>query len=494
MKKFALTAVAALAIAAFTSCDEFTLPNPPAQSNTPEAMFNADDLQVSNLLTGAINLPAAEGKEIELLKFTVENLPADRKVKFLMQVSPTSDYATVAEVIPTTGEDDIVRIAPADFQEAYATAITRNPAATDVYVRYAAYITNNSGTENARVGGPDKWYFPAEKALTPLPYTYVIEDAYYLVGTFNNWETTTALPLLKSQEGNPYDEPDFYAPLQVSPEQAAAGYSIAVVPASSIAAGNLNGAFGASNAEQTYSGRMAQVEDARTQGVRIPDGGSYMFKIDIYTLDYTIDLAYDELYINAQGYYPQYNKMLRLFTNDYVNYDGVMRTSGSFRLACEPNVNGMFYGLPDGEEPVTNGLTTSGKLQSYANYASAKGLTVPKNGFYYLTANIKDLKWSAVQLENISLVGSFNGWNVNDAAATMKATNSHLVTYTIQNVTLDAGGEFKFCCNHSWDISFGGAMDNIVQNGGNLKVPEAGVYDIKLDFTTIPYSVTLTKK
>lgn len=493
MKKFALTAVAALALAAFTSCDEFTLPNPPAQSNTPEAMFNADDLQVSNLLTGALNLPAAEGNNIDLLKFTVENLPTDRKVKFLMQVSPSADFATVAEVVPITGEDNIVRVAPADVQEAYATTFTRNPATVEVYVRYAAYISNNAGTENARVGGPDKWYFSAEKAFTPMPHAYVIEDAYYMVGTFNNWQTTTALPLIQSEEGDPYDESLFYVPFQVSPEQATAGYSFAVVPASSIAAGNLNGAFGASDAEQTYSGRMAQVENARTQGVRVPDGGSYMLKLDVYTLDYTIDLAYEELYVNAQGYYTDYNRMLRLFTNDYVNYDGVVRTSRSFRLACQPSNNGMFYGLPDGVDPVTTGLTTKGKLQSYSDYSSALGLPVPKNGLYYVRANIKDLDWSAVLLENISIVGAFNDWNVADAAATMTPDRNKVV-YTINNVTLAAGSDFKFCCNHSWEISFGGAMDHIVQNGGNLTAPEAGVYDVKLDFTTIPYSVTLTKK
>ena len=65
--------------------------------------------------------------------------------------------------------------------------------------------------------------------------------------------------------------------------------------------------------------------------------------------------------------------------------------------------------------------------------------------------------------------------------------------FTINNVALPAG-EFKFCANHDWAISFGGALDNIVENGGNIKVEEAGTYDILLDFTTIPYSATLTRK
>lgn len=493
MKKFALSAVAALALAAFTSCDEYTLPNPPAQSNEPEALFNASDLQVTPAVPATLNLPAlAEaGTDPEVLSFTVENLPAGRTVKYLMQMSLTDDFATVAEVVPTTGEDNIVRINPADVQEAYFSTYTHDPAAVKVYVRFAAYISNTAGTENARVGGPDQWYAPAEVTLTPMQHDWVMEESYYMVGTFNNWETTTAVPLIRSNEGNIYDEPDFYLPFQVSGDQAAAGYSWAIVPASSILAGNLNHGFGRSNDTQTLEGRLAQSEDVRTDGVPVPQGGSYMLKINMFTLDYTVSLAYDFLYVNAVGYFTQFDKMLRLTTSDYVNYQGVVRTRSTFRLATEPNATCMYYGGIKDEDPVTKDGVTSGNMGVYNGTGECPALTVPNNGFYYVKANIKDLKWSAAQIESISAVGAFNNWSTTDAAATM-TPDRYMTVYTLNNVALS--GEFKFCVNHAWTLSFGGAMDNIVENGGNLTAPEAGVYDIKLDFTTIPYSVTLTKK
>ncbi len=495
MKKFALTAVAALALAAFTSCDEYTLPNPPAQSNEAEALFNASDLKVTPEVPSTLNLTALseQGTEPEVLSFTVENLPAGRVVKYLMQMSDTEDFAKVAEVTPTTGEDNVVRVNPADIQEAYFTTFTHDPAAVKMYVRFAAYISNTAGTENARVGGPDNWYASTELTLMPMAHDWVMEDSYYFVGTFNNWQAASAIPLIRSGEGNIYDNPDFYLPFQVSGEEATAGYRWAIVPASSIAKGNLENGFGRSNDNQTLEGRLAQVEDVVTNGVSVPTGGTYMLKINMFTLDYTVSYAYESLYVNAVGYQTQYPKMLRLFTNDYVNYDGVVRTRSTFRLACEPSNNGMFYGGADGDTPVTSNGVTSGLMGVYSGIGECPAMTVPNNGFYYVQANIKDLTWKASQLESISVVGSFNGWNTADAAATM-TPDRNMVVYTINNVVLDAGGEFKFCCNHDWAISFGGAMDDIVQNGGNLAVPEAGTYDIKLDFTTIPYSVTLTKK
>lgn len=495
MKKFALTAVAALAIAAFTSCDEYTLPNPPAQSNQPEELFNASDLKVTPSVPATLNLAslAESGTEPEVLSFTIENLPAERTVKYLMQLSNTEDFETVAEVTPTTGEDNIVRINAADVQEAYFTTFTHDPAAVKVYVRFAAYISNMAGTENVRVGGPTQWYANAEVNLVPMPHAYVMEESYYMVGSFNNWETTTAIPLIRSNEGNIYDEPDFYLPFQVTGDQAAAGFSWAIVPASSILAGNLNNGFARSNDTQTLEGRLAQSEDVRTNGVPVPAGGSYMLKVNMFTLDYTVSYAYKQLYVNAKGYFTQYDKMLRLYTNDFVNYDGVVRANKTFRLACEPNANGMFYGGVKDEVPATADGVTKGNLESYSGYGACEAITVPNDGFYYVQANLKDLKWSAAQIMSISAVGSFNGWNTEDAAATM-THDRHMVVYTLNNVALTGGEEFKFCCNHAWALSFGGAYDNIVQNGGNLVVPETGTYDIKLDFTTIPYSVTLTKK
>jgi hypothetical protein len=46
-----------------------------------------------------------------------------------------------------------------------------------------------------------------------------------------------------------------------------------------------------------------------------------------------------------------------------------------------------------------------------------------------------------------------------------------------------ATGEWKFRANDDWAISFGGTLDNIEYNGGNMATPGAGTYDVELDIS-----------
>lgn len=497
MKKYAFIAVAVLAAGGLASCDEFTMPDPPAQSNEEEALFSTSDLTATDLLNGTLDLATYNnnGTNPDVLKYSVNNLPSERSVKFVMQISKSSDFATVAEVATTNAEDGTVSVSTYDLQQAYNSTLSRDPAQTTLYVRYPAYITNEDGTENIRVGGPDVYYCSGEINFTPVLLGHEVETTYYLIGSFNNFEVSTAQALIKSQEGNPYDEPDFYLPLQVSIDEAAAGYTWAIIPGSAYNAGTVTGAYGATptSVDDPLSGSLVETDDVRSAAGSIPAAGSYMLKVNMYDLTYSISLAYESLYVNAQGYYTQYSKMLRLFTDDYVSYEGVVRTSKNFRLCCQASNTGLFYGEADGRTAETVDNITTGTLQSYSDLSTTPALTVPVNGFYYVWANIKDYTWKAALIENISIVGSFNGWNQADANTTMTA-DRYKTKYTYSGIVLDEGGEFKFNCNKAWDLSFGGEMDNIVENGGNLKVPAAGTYDVTLDFTTIPYSVTLVQK
>jgi hypothetical protein len=46
--------------------------------------------------------------------------------------------------------------------------------------------------------------------------------------------------------------------------------------------------------------------------------------------------------------------------------------------------------------------------------------------------------------------------------------------------TIDlAADEFKFRANDAWDINWGGAEDNLVANGANMRIAEAGTYFIQ---------------
>ncbi len=499
MKNFSFIAAAALAIAGFTSCDEYTLPNPPAQSNPEETAFAVSDLTVTDLANGTINLAEAfvASEQPELIKYTVNNLPLDRQVKFVLQISATEDFASYGEVATNSDEEGIVRASVYDFEEAYANNISRGLETTTLYVRYAAFITNTTGSENVRVGGPETFYCTSSVNFTPVLIGHEIEEAYYLVGSFNGWDIASAIPFTKTNEGNQYDEPDFHVNIKVTPEQAEAGYSWKIIPASAFQAGTWEGAYGVVPASdtETDSGSLIASAEAESNAGTIAQPGSYQIKVNMFDLTYSIGLAYDYLWIKANGYFGTFDRMLRLYTNDYVNYVGVMRVNHSFSLFCQPSSNegGVAYGNDKDAEITTdeNGIT-SGKMALCTDLSKVETMTVPGYALYLLRANLNKLDWSAAPIDAISLVGEFNGWNTSDEAATM-THNNHWTVWTLNNVTLPAG-EFKFCVNHAWAISFGGALDNIVENGGNIAVSEAGTYDVVLDFTTVPYTARLTKK
>ena len=55
-------------------------------------------------------------------------------------------------------------------------------------------------------------------------------------------------------------------------------------------------------------------------------------------------------------------------------------------------------------------------------------------------------------------------------------------------------GAIKIRFNGNWDYNLGGALDNMVYNGSDILVAEAGTYDIVLDMTAQPMKMTMTKK
>lgn len=59
-------------------------------------------------------------------------------------------------------------------------------------------------------------------------------------------------------------------------------------------------------------------------------------------------------------------------------------------------------------------------------------------------------------------------------------------------VTFLATGAYKFRANDDWAISFGGSLDNLIYNAGDIATPGAGTYDVTLDISgTDKFSATV---
>jgi len=88
--------------------------------------------------------------------------------------------------------------------------------------------------------------------------------------------------------------------------------------------------------------------------------------------------------------------------------------------------------------------------------------------------------------------GSYQGWDPSNANTVIasKASNSQYEGYLYFK---DAGAQFKFCTTPNWNHNYGGdGNGNLVPNGNNLSVTDAGYYKINIDTIALTYTVIKT--
>lgn len=500
MKKFALFCGLLLSLG-LMSCDDM-LPNPPGQSNPQPEIFTAADLTLSQAAygtTNALNLNSyvERGELVPVLDITkLDKFPETYDLKLIMEVGSDADFTKVAQV-STTIEENVVYVTAGNLTNAIREVITKSPAELEVPARFKAEAVNGQST--MVLGGVDHYYYTGTYKV--LPYqTYVVEEAYYLVGNFCGWDVKKGLKFERTvTTGNVYDAPTFAVKFDVTAEQAAEGFEYKVVPQSAVTAGNWNGAFGFEpnlNAEgqPEMNGNLISSPEAKTQAGVISQEGPYLVSVDIEAATYEVSFAIEYLYTPGNGSSQfDFNKVQRLSTNNFINYSGAAHLNRQWWLTAEASNNGLCYGLADGDEPVTDGFVTKGNIVA-GSYNDLTKMPIPTNGLYWVNVNLVGLNYTATLLERVSLVGAFNGW---DAESAKDLTHSKdFLTWT---GTFDLDGEFKINTNGDWTIDFGSKTANIGSEnaldykGGNINVP-AGKYDVTVSFATLPYTIKLVKK
>lgn len=494
MKKIHFIALTALAGLFFTSCESYDLPNPPAQSNTPEAIFNDADLTVASVVNGeTLDLGALSEAQrpAELFSVQLKNFPKDYNLVLQGQFSKDDTFAATQNVDMTVGADDIAAASAAELQTMFTTLVSKSPDTRTVYVRVAAFAVN--GSSSVRIGGPDKYYYSGEVTIKPIALDHVIEDAYYLVGSFCNWDVKKGIPFVKNEEGNVYDHPNFQVKIDVTAEQAAAGGLFwKIVPKSAYDAGTWAGAYGSIAGDSNLSGSLTPAPETETEAGLILEEGPYIIHINMETLRYNIDRALDYLWVVTPGTSTtKFDLMQRLTNNgDYTHYDGTSPMRYNFYLAGQASKNGVFFRL-EGE----NENDGKGNYSGMMSTTTTKAMKVGDDfALYYVTANINKMTWKATQIHTLNLIGDFNGWNLKTAPALTPNTKCSVWTIT---ETFAEAGEFKFCVDNDWTLSYGssdGTFNTVKQNGGNYKMTEAGTYTLTLHFDVFPPYLEVVKK
>ncbi len=468
--------MAALALAA-TSCDESTNAEPTVNPQQP--VMNADDLKVVSSVASAIDVTAATQTETPIVLGSVEtanNLPAGYELKFVGTMGRDAAFERSAD-FDVALNGTTLEVTPKVFEDTYVTVMGKSAKAKEVFIRVAAYAVK--GTSEVRIGDADTYVVNAKTTVTPIDLGIVIEPAYGLLGTINGWSVADAI-LFDHSDADPYDDPIFTTLVSITAADADGGWWWKVVPQSTIATGNWvdgdNASFGvAQNGDGALEGNLkprTATEDCGAGCVKTP--GVYRLTLDMENQSYEFVKVFDLLYTPGnQNGWSQAASAWAFAKLGETKYSAFLALDGEFKLSSEASWSGTNYGA--GAEAGT--LSTAGDA---ANLKADKGV-------YFLSADIAALTYSLSAIETVGLIGDFNGWGSQQNLTREGETMVWKGTLTVAD-----GQGWKIRCNDNWDINLGGDLKALTVGGDNIVVA-AGTYNVTLDLTNVPYSITLTK-
>lgn len=480
-----------------TSCEDGPS-EVPVQSNPQGPILEvggvaADQNPESNVVD--LKALADAGKSIALANVTVNDIPEGYNLVMKAEISKTEDFASYAS-IPTTVSENVVWTTPTDLENAYVSSISKSPAAKDIYVRFAPYAVNDS--YELRIGGMDHYIGPFVMNVTPFPSDLVLEQDYYLLGTINNWSVADAVKFTHS-DASPYDDPVYTIVVDITQEQADAGWWWKVVPQSTKDAGDWVTApyaqFGpAENGDDAMEGILMGSHIDEETGELVEPGagtvyeyGTFMITLDMVEGTYSIQLAVPALYVqgDAAGWNWDSPLVATLTSNDYTNYYGFAKCStGGYKFTSEKDWSAAFnLGMGDALTPA-DGWSIAGKLVNGGN----DNIFPSETGLYWHHVNLPGTEFESMYITTIGVIGTATpgGW---DASTALTPSEDGLVW----EGDIEFGdGEWKIRANDAWILSLGGDMNDLGwDNAPNMTSPGAGMKHVVLDLSSLPYTVTV---
>ncbi|MDE5790750.1 MAG: hypothetical protein K2K81_07030 [Muribaculaceae bacterium] len=496
MKKIKLFSALALTLV-MASCDDFDLPNPPGQTNTdPSAYFTDADLELAPV-SGNQNLTEfmQANKFVTVANITtLENFPADYTLVIDMEVGSDNNFTKISKV-ETVIDGNNVTADPALINGAIQNAITKKPGTMDVNVRFPAYAVK--GDTKLLLGGLNNYYLTESLNITTFNPDKVIENMYYVVpcgadGT-PNWNAAIAMNNNAGAGAIGYDHPEFSIKIE-SP--APDGYMLKIAPESVMQSRDASQLLGVNVAEDGFGGKLGT-----DYGVgHITITGDVLITINAEQDSITFSYAFNVLYPYTGTL--KADALMLLYTDNYITYSGVCAINNQWFLGAYPDKKAEPLFKQDAEstpEISKDELSMNGLLSTASDAALIK-TPAKGNHLYWVSVDLPGLTYSMTVINDLGIVGAFNGWNEKENV--QLTPSKDFKTWTATDVEID--GEFKINANKDWAIGFSGVMvsnqsGTVVYNvnkqdgGANLSV-ESGKYDVELNFTVQPYVLTLKKK
>jgi len=309
--------------------------------------------------------------------------------------------------------------------------------------------------------------------INMMDYTYQIEplniaENYYLIGGPGEWNNSKEQKFSHSDK-SVFDDPVFtYTFASTGSEMWFAFGDDEAIDA--VGEGVWNKLFGTKGASTDLSGSFDRRYNLDGDHSFCVDGSAKYYRFSVNMMDFTYEITPINFepfvyFIGATDGWANAEQKLASPASDGV-YTGYL-------YCADPNGWGnefKFQRTPGSwDNEINSGTFTGGITGDFADGGGNIKATAGE-GIYYVTLDLSNNTLNAVRINNMNLVGDFNGWNAGDDAQQM-TWDANEYCYVIRNAAVTANG-WKFTANNDWAINLGygegNSLDDLAANGGNI--------------------------
>ena len=390
----------------------------------------------------------------------------EEKIQVASIVAPTSSDAGYTPTIKinlgdkTYDIDNDGKMATADLATYISETYGKRPIERDINATLDAWISN--GSTFVKMASSETFQVKA------IPVAPVIDEGYYLVGDMFKTEevggwTIEAAKAFKHSDRDVYDDPIF----TLTFETKEANQCWKVIPKKNIDAETF---WAAGVVGPKIDGDVSMTGLLTSDGPgagKIAEPGKYRLTLNMMDYSYTIEkVMYDPFiyFIGSTDAWGSSDQKLALVDDEKGTYTGYI-------YLADPNNAGFEFkfqrvaGSWDNAIGASNFVTFKDAAID-ANKGNNLGVNAGE-GVYYMDVNLSEGTITATKVESMGMVGKFQGWDV--LAPVPMTWNAEEYCFEATNVGVTADG-WKFSVNKDWPINLGGSINNLKQDGTDLKV------------------------
>ena len=468
MKKFLLYSLLGVAALSATSCSEdFNEDVAAPQSWEQEAVITLTPVVASPV--ASIDLATA-GDSVKVFTINNATLPEGTNITNYRLEMSAENYTKEIKA------DDNGKIATADLQAFIENAYGKRPTEREISAHVFANLMKDGQASLLSLSIIN---------ILATPVAPQISKNYYLIGAPSAWDPTCVTMPFNHSGKDVYEDPVFSIVFPATEGE----IWFAVTDDITVEKNDWSQVFGCAegngnNGEEGTLKRRADLTDDGSFKV-VVNGDAKFIKMTLNMMEYTYKIEKmnfaEFIFVpgNHQNWSPETAPALQSPNFDGV-YVGYTYLNGNFKFTKERNWNAEYN---------FNDFATKDAI-FFNNDGS--NINISEEGFYQIKADVASSNLSAVKT-TWGIIGpaQAGGWDTDTDMTWNAADESWTATVEL------AADEFKFRANDAWAINVGGSLDNLTQDGGNIKVTEAGTYEVKLFLTRSASDkmyCTLTKK